>query len=282
MVQINHLYFRYHRDKKVLSDINLNLWPGHIYGLLGKNGSGKSTLLKCITGLVFPTSGTCLLGGKDTSQRSIDVLQELYFIPEDIYVPALSPEQFAKNTAIFYPRFDNQQFHHFLFALEVDPKRPMNKLSYGQQKKAIIAFGLATGTRLLIMDEPTNGLDIPSKIQFRKLIASIVSDDRCVVISTHQVRDLDNLIDTLLLVEQEQIVVNAPVDELSDKLIFGFFDDITGLDILYSEETLKGHYVIARNTTNKYSRTDLELLFNAVVTGNEPLLKILNDGGAHV
>jgi len=282
MVQINQLYFAYRRDKKVLSDINLNLQPGHIYGLLGKNGSGKSTLLKCIAGLMFPTSGTYLLEGNDTSQRSIDVLKELYFIPEDIYVPALSPEQFVKNTALFYPRFNTEQFFQHLTVLEVDPKRAMNKLSYGQQKKALIAFGLASNTRLLIMDEPTNGLDIPSKIQFRKLIASAVTDDRCIVISTHQVRDLDNLIDTLLLVDQEYIVVNVSVDQLSDKLIFGFFDDITGLDIIYSEETLKGHYVIARNTTNKYSRTDLELLFNAVVTGNEPLLKILNDGGAHV
>jgi len=282
MVQINQLYFAYPRDKKVLSDINLNLQPGHIYGLLGKNGSGKSTLLKCIAGLMFPTSGTCLLAGNDTSQRSIDVLQELYFIPEDIYVPALSPEQFVKNTAIFYPRFNTEQFFQYLTVLEVDPKRAMNKLSYGQQKKALIAFGLASNTRLLIMDEPTNGLDIPSKIQFRKLIASAVTDDRCIVISTHQVRDLDNLIDTLLLVDHEYIVVNVSVDQLSDKLIFGFFDDTAGLDVIYSEDTLKGHYVIARNTSHKYTRTDLELLFNAIVTGNKPLLEILNEGGAHV
>ncbi|MFD2871904.1 ATP-binding cassette domain-containing protein [Mucilaginibacter ximonensis] len=282
MVQIDHLYFAYHRDKKVLSDINLNLRPGHIYGLLGKNGSGKSTLLKCIAGLVFPTSGTCLLEGNDTAQRSIDVLQELYFVPEDIYVPALSPEQFVKNTASFYPRFNRKQYHDFLEVFEVDPNRPMDKLSYGQQKKAVIAFGLASGTRLLIMDEPTNGLDIPSKIQFRKLIASAVSDDRCIVISTHQVRDLDNLIDTLLLVDHERIVVNVSVDELSDKLIFGFFDDTTGLDVVYSEDTLKGRYVIARNKSRKYTRTDLELLFNAIVTGNNPLLEILNEGGANV
>lgn len=282
MVRIKQLYFAYHRDKKVLSDVNFNLQPGHIYGLLGKNGSGKSTLLKCIAGLVFPTSGTCLLEGNDTSQRSIDVLQELYFIPEDIYVPALSPEQFVKNTASFYPRFNRKQYYDFLEVFEVDPNRPMDKLSYGQQKKAVIAFGLASGTRLLIMDEPTNGLDIPSKIQFRKLIASAVSDDRCIVISTHQVRDLDNLIDTLLLVDHERIVVNVSVDELSDKLIFGFFDDTTGLDVVYSEDTLKGRYIIARNKSRKYTRTDLELLFNAIVTGNNPLLEILNEGGANV
>ncbi|MCC8425796.1 ATP-binding cassette domain-containing protein [Mucilaginibacter sp. UR6-11] len=282
MVKIDQLNFAYHGDRRVLRDINLNLQPGHIYGLLGKNGSGKSTLLKCMAGLVFPTAGACLLNGQNTALRSVGVLQELYFIPEDIYVPALSPEQFVNNTAIFYPRFDWAQFVHFLQLLEVDPKRPMNKLSYGQQKKAMVAFGLATGTRLLIMDEPTNGLDIPSKIQFRKLIAAAVSDDRCIVISTHQVRDLDNLIDTLLLIDQERVTVNVLVDELSDKLIFGFFDDTTGLDVIYSEETLKGHYVIARNTTGKYSRTDLELLFNAVVTGNPALLEILKEGGTHV
>jgi ABC-2 type transport system ATP-binding protein len=72
-------------------------------------------------------------------------------------------------------------------------------MSYGEQKKVMIAFGLATETNLLIMDEPTNGLDIPSKTQFRKLMASLVNEERCIIISTHQVRDLDNLIDFLLI-----------------------------------------------------------------------------------
>lgn len=279
MIQIENLDFWYKKRKPVFKNLNLSLSPGHIYGLLGKNGAGKSTLLKSIAGLAFPKSGKCLVKGMNSAKRMVSVLEDMFFISEDIYAPALTPEQFARNTAGFYPNFSLTDFYANLKTLDVDPELPMSSQSYGQQKKAMIAFGLATNTSVLIMDEPTNGLDIPSKVQFRKLIASILNEDRCVIISTHQVRDLDSLIDTILILNNHQIVVNSPVEEVTNKLTFGLFDNTAGMKVLYEEETMRGKHVIIHNTSGKYSKMDLELLFNGVTNGNAQLVETLKTGG---
>ena len=186
MIEIKSLSFAYPRKQLLFKELNLRLQAGHIYGLLGKNGAGKSTLLKNMTGLAFPQKGGCYFNQVNVSGRPVAVLEDVYFIPEEIFVPSLTPAQFVANTAIFYPKFNKADFYHYLKVLDVDLDGVMDKLSFGQQKKAMIAFGLATNTGVLIMDEPTNGLDIPSKVQFRKLIASVLTEDRCIVISTHQ------------------------------------------------------------------------------------------------
>ncbi|XHR92129.1 ATP-binding cassette domain-containing protein [Mucilaginibacter sp. UC70_90] len=165
--------------------------------------------------------------------------------------------------------------------MDIDPDLLMTRMSYGQQKKMIIAFGLATNTSVLILDEPTNGLDIPSKVQFRKLIASVLNEERCIIISTHQVRDLDSLIDTVLILDDHRIVIENTVDELTEKLFFGVFKDFTGMNALYEEETLMGKYAIVQNTTGKYGKMDLELLFNAATTNSSKLLNALKPSTNH-
>jgi ABC-2 type transport system ATP-binding protein len=281
MIQIQDLDFAYKKGYPIFTRLNLTLNPGHIYGLLGKNGAGKSTLLKCISGLAFPKAGKCLINGMNAAKRSVAVLEDLYFLAEEIYVPALTSAQFLNRTAAFYPKFSLTDYYAYLKLLDVDPAAVMDKMSYGQQKKAIIAFGLATNTGILIMDEPTNGLDIPSKVQFRKLIASVLNDERCIIISTHQVRDLDSLIDTVLILDDHRIVLENSVDTLTESLVFGVYPDTTGLPVLYEEDTMRGKYAILRNTGEKFSKLDLELLFNAVTTGNAALLKVLNKEATH-
>lgn len=275
MIEIKNLSFGYNRQTLLFEDLNLVLEQGHIYGLLGKNGAGKSTLLKNIAGLVYPQKGSCLVNGINVSGRPVSVLEGIYFLAEDFYVPSLTPAQFVANTAGFYPKFSKSDFYTYLKALDVDEDAVMDKQSFGQQKKAMIAFGLATNTGLLIMDEPTNGLDIPSKVQFRKLIASVLTDERCIVISTHQVRDLDSLIDTLLVLHEKEIVVNRPMDEVAEKLTFGFYADTEGLKVLYEEMDMRGSNAIVQNTANKYSKVDLELLFNAIISGTKKIVEIL-------
>jgi ABC-2 type transport system ATP-binding protein len=281
MIQIENLDFSYKKGKPIFNKLSLSLKPGHIYGLLGKNGSGKSTLLKSIAGLVFPGNGRCLINGIEASKRYVATLEDLYFIAENIYVPVLTPGQFLKSTAGFYPKFSLTDFYAYLKTFDVDPGQVMSSMSYGQQKKAIIAFGLATNASVLILDEPTNGLDIPSKVQFRKLIASVLNDDRCIIISTHQVRDLESLIDTILILDDHKIVVENTIDELMDKLVFGLFEDTTGMKVLYEEETMRGRHAILQNTAGKYSKMDLELFFNAATTGRNNLIELLAKGGDH-
>lgn len=276
MIEVKGLSFAYRHKPLLFEQLNLQLKAGHIYGLLGRNGAGKSTLLKNITGLAFPQAGTCFFNGINVALRRVSVLEDIYFIPEEVFVPALTPAQFVANTAIFYPKFSTADFYHYLKVLEVDLDAPMDKLSFGQQKKAMIAFGLATHTALLLMDEPTNGLDIPSKVQFRKLIASVLTEERCMVISTHQVRDLDSLIDTIVVLHDREIVVNQTVDEITDKVSFGSYADTTGLPVLYQEESVRGVNAILKNTGEKFSKIDLELFFNAVTGGSKLLAETLN------
>lgn len=273
MIEISNLTFGYGKHK-LFDDINLSLHPGHIYGLLGKNGAGKSTLLKNISGLVFPWSGSCRVNGINADKRLPSFLQELFFIPEEVYLPAVNAKQFADSTAHFYPNFDYKQFTDTLAEFDVSADSLLTKLSFGQQKKVIIAFGLATNTSLLIMDEPTNGLDIPSKTQFRKIIASALTDNRCIIISTHQVRDLDNLIDAVLILHNQQIVVAKSLDEIADKLTFSIIP-ATGTNYIYGEDGIAGLNAITANTNGAYSKVDMELLFNAIISNNTLLIETL-------
>lgn len=281
MVHIENLDFWYRKGKPVFKNLNLSLIPGHIYGLLGKNGSGKSTLLKCISGLSFPANGKCLIDGAETSKRMVRTLENLFFLAEEVYVPALTPGQFLRNTASFYPKFSITDFYSYLKTLDVDPGQTMTNMSYGQQKKVMIAFAVATNAAILIMDEPTNGLDIPSKVQFRKLIASTLNEERCMIISTHQVRDLESLIDIVLILNDQKIAINSSIDLLTDKLLFGVFENTDGAKVLYEEESMRGKHAIIQNTTGKYSKMDLELLFNAVTSGNNKLTVLLEEGGSN-
>jgi len=268
MIELTNLSFGYSKKKLLFKNLDLSLKEGHIYGLLGKNGAGKPTLLKNIAGLAFPLEGSCKVKGFISSKRLPAFLQELFFIPEEMYLPALTSAQFVKSTAHFYPNFDYEAFLKMLNEFDVPAESKLNKLSFGQQKKVMIAFGLAANTSLLIMDEPTNGLDIPSKSQFRKIIAAALTENRCIIISTHQVRDLDSLIDSLVVLHKQEIVLNASLDYISEKLKFGNTLSINGSEILYTEEGHIGINTIMANTNNSNSKVDMELLFNALISEN--------------
>lgn len=276
MIKIKNLNFGYRPKQSLFKNLSLELSRGHIYGLFGKNGAGKSTLLKSMVGLVFPQHGECLLEGVNVARRLPSTLESIFFIAEEIDVPALTPKQHVANTAGFYPKFNREEFYHHLKGFDIPEDVKMDKLSYGQQKKAMIAFGLAANTDLLIMDEPTNGLDIPSKVQFRKIIASALTDERCIVISTHQVRDLDTLIDTMVVLHDQEIILNQPLDAIAEKLSFKNLQDASGYQVFYAEDSIRGKNVILPNTTGEYNKIDIELLFTALLSNNQLLLAHLN------
>ncbi|RAJ37006.1 ABC transporter ATP-binding protein [Pedobacter cryoconitis] len=275
MIEISNLTFGYSKNSLLFKNLNLKLEAGHIYGLLGKNGAGKSTLLKNLAGLVYPLAGHCTLNHYNAADRLPAFLQELFFIPEELFMPALTAVQFMESTAHFYPDFNTEQFYKMLKQFDVPDNKQLHKLSFGQQKKVMICFGLATNTALLIMDEPTNGLDIPSKIQFRKIIASALTEERCVIISTHQVRDLDSLIDTLVVLHEKEIVLNNSLDNIAEKLLFTTAAQANTSGILYVEENAIGVNTISINNAQKFGRVDMEMLFNAIISGNQSIIDSL-------
>lgn len=270
MITIKDLNFHYKKTKPLFSDLQLNIEPGNICGLLGKNGAGKTTLLKLMAGLLYPKSGNLSINGFNPEKREPSFLSDLYIVPEEFEVPNMKIATFEKIYGAFYPKFSGEQFNTYLQEFELEKKNNLNKLSYGQKKKTLLSFGLATNSSLMILDEPTNGLDIPSKSIFRKLLAGSVTDDKCYIISTHQVRDMINLIDPVIILENGKIIFNATIEEITSKLHFGMhFQESAVADALYAERTPGGYLAVTPNVTGEETEVDLEVLFNAIVSNKK-------------
>jgi len=278
MIALNQLTFGYKKKQPVLQNLNLTLKPGSIYGLLGQNGTGKSSLLHNICGLLQPQSGSCHVLGQVPSERNPLFLQQIFLLPEEFYVPNVSVARYLDMYAHFYPEFSRDKFHQYIAEFGLTEDGDMQSMSHGEKKKVMISFALATNAKVLLVDEPTNGLDIPSKKQFRKIIAGCVNDDQLIIISTHQVRDLDSLIDHVLILKDKNIMVNEPIDRITDKLVFKQVMDMgTIKDVIYSEGGLKGYAVIAPNHQHESSRLDMEMFFNAAITEQQQIVQLFNN-----
>ena len=271
MIEVENLSFSYGRRKsKVLEDFSMKLDKGSVYGLLGKNGTGKSTLLYLMAGLLRPQTGNVLYKGVDVKKRYPDTLQDMFLVPEEFTLPNVSLKQYVKLNAPFYPNFSDELLNACLRDFDMNEDIHLGELSMGQKKKAFMCFALATNTSLLMMDEPTNGLDIPSKSQFRKVIASGMSDDKAVIISTHQVRDIDSLLDHVLIMDGSKLLLNESVSTICEKLYFaeqGMNEPTEGA--LYVQPSVQGNSVILPNEYGEDSELNLEVLFNAILAERE-------------
>jgi len=275
MIHVENLTFGYSRKKLLYNNLTLTLEQGKIYGLLGKNGAGKSTFLKNICGLLFPVGGKISVFGAEPRKRLPSFMKNIFLIPEEVYVPAVSLNRYVKIYSPFYPLFNQDQFLEYLNDFEVEVDSQLKSLSFGQQKKFIIAFALACNTGLLLLDEPTNGLDIPSKAQFRRLIASVMNDERLILISTHQTRDLENLIDSILIIDNGHLLLNASMIEISHKLDFKTLRELPENEqVLFSEPAFGGYAVVLENQHEAANQVNLEHLFNAVAQKPEQIKKI--------
>jgi ABC-2 type transport system ATP-binding protein len=263
---MQNLHFSY-KKRPVFDALELQFAAGHVYGLLGKNGTGKSTLLRNMAGLLFPERGTITVNGQVPAERTPQFLQNVVMVPEEFYLPDIEIAAFIKYQAPFYPRFNHNQFQNYCSVFDIPANSTMQRMSYGQKKKVMISFALATNAALLLMDEPTNGLDIMSKSQFRKVLAEALDEQRCIIISTHQVKDLENLIDHITIIDEGRILFNEDVERITQKLAFRLvFDEREAEDALYKESSLRGHAVVTPNYDAYESRLDLELLYKAIIT----------------
>ena len=268
MVHVEGLGFGYGRDE-LFRDVDLELAAGNIHGLLGLNGAGKSTLLRLVAGLLFPRSGRIRMLEHEPRRRTPEFLSRLFVLPEDLFVPRLTDKEFVALRAPFYPGFDHERMDRYVDAFEIPSGRKLATLSLGQRKKFLLSFGLASGASLLLLDEPTNGLDIPSKGLFRRLVAEALTDDRVFVISTHQVRDVEALIDRLVVLHEGQILFNRSMSAVSGCLRTSLETSRPepGRDgLLYFEPAVGGYAAVRKDTEAAERRLDLELLFKAVIT----------------
>lgn len=279
MITVENLSFRYGRRRPaVFDDFSLTLGAGRVYGLLGRNGTGKSTLLYLLSGLLFPQQGAVRFRGADVARRQPEELSEIFLVPEEFSLPNVTLSRYVELNRPFYPRFSDELLARCLHDFDLAPDLHLGRLSMGQKKKAFMSFALATGTSLLLMDEPTNGLDIPSKSQFRRVVSSCMTDERTIVVSTHQVRDVEALLDHVVMLEGSHILLDSPTAAICRCLSFEERPVGAPLDdVLYEQPSLAGRSVIARNPQGRETPLNLELLFNALLSA--PALRAFIGGG---
>ena len=265
MLQMQSMTFGYGK-KPLFEGFDLILEPGSIHGLLGLNGAGKTSLLKIAAGALRPSLGRVEAFGRDPSRREASFLADVAFVPEDPWFPALSPAAWVDRIAAFRPGFDRMRFEALSEELGLEADKVVSKFSYGQRKKFALAAAIASGARLLLLDEPTNGLDIPSKVQFRRVLASASGPDKIVLVSTHQVRDLENLIDPIIIVNRGRVAFSVTASDLGARLRVERLSSLDGRQVVYAERDAVGWTaLISAESDDGVGVADLELVFNAAI-----------------
>lgn len=267
MISIENLSFSY-GNNVVLKNVTMSLEEGHIYGLLGENGVGKTTLLTLLSGLKKAKVGTIDIDGKVPFDRQPSLLSEIYYLCDEVAEANMTAIDYAQTYGKLWVNFDLEKFIKVMEELENDTNKKMNQMSFGQLKKTHIAFAIACNTKYLFMDEPTNGLDIPSKSQFRKTLTKFIRTDATLLISTHQVRDLESIIDPIIILDKQQVLLNASVKEISEKLYFDYENELK-IGALYSEMIPGGCIQVMMNTNGEDSKVNIEALFNTVYKHKE-------------
>ena len=271
MIQLENVTFQYKR-KQVFKDFSLDIEKGKIHGLLGKNGAGKSTLLYLISGLLIPQKGKIIYHSENVSKRYPSILRDTFIVPEEFSLPNMSLKKYMSINKVFYPWFSEQDLKANLQYFDLDTDIHLGALSMGQKKKVFMSFALATNTSLLIMDEPTNGLDIPGKNQFKQFIASQYSENSTIIISTHHVQDVENLIDHVIIIEDNKALLNASVNQICQALRFVNGENNIDMDnSLYTSPCIQGYNALFLNKNDEESELNLETLFNATLLNPETI-----------
>lgn len=225
MIAFKDVCFSYRRNIPVLSNLSLQIEPGTVCGLLGRNGVGKSTMLYLTAGLLRPRSGQVLCNGYIPSDRQVNFLNDIFIVPEEFDLPPITLDEYVRINSVFYPKFNLDLMHSILEIFALPGNINLGALSLGQKKKAFLSFALACNTSILLLDEPTNGLDITAKRMFRAAITAAMTDDKTIIISTHQVYDVENILDHVVIADNNRILLNRPMIDIQTKLRFGYTQD---------------------------------------------------------
>nr|WP_321303885.1 ABC transporter ATP-binding protein [uncultured Sphaerochaeta sp.] len=266
VVHMQNIGFSY-TQSRLFNHLDLEIKRGNIYGLLGKNGAGKTTLLKILSGQLFIEEGETKVLGENPQEREPSLLSEIFYLPEEFPLPKMKASEYLAMRSPFYPKFDHEMFNQYCTEFDIDLNQRLDQMSLGQKKKVLLSFGLATNTALLILDEPTNGLDIPSKRQFRQTVASAMTEQRTFIISTHQVRDMENLIDPIIILHDGKVIFNDTVESVNEKYVLSLTTEQPKAgEGMYTEKVLGGWMVLSERTDDREGKPlDLETLFNVII-----------------
>ena len=206
--QVSKLY----RNNHGLQKTSITFQEDQITGILGRNGSGKTTLLKAILNLVPIDSGVVSYNGKSIEEQ----YAQIAFISEDgSFFPYMSAEEYGNFLAMYYPSFSKDDYQKLLEQFEVDTTTHIRNLSKGQQLKVEISAGFATNAKLIILDEPFTTLDIYAKEDTVRLLIEQLKDDVIILISTHNIEEIENVIDRCIVLDNGSIKEDVFIDDLN-------------------------------------------------------------------
>ena len=258
MIKTNNLCKGYSKEY-ILKDISLELESGKIYGLAGSNGSGKTTLIKCFSGIYKPDSGEVLLDGKNIYNNNDSKNKIGLIFDNHNFLTFSTIKSYSKYYAKYYDDFSFEKFDEMCKKFELPDKSQIDQLSFGQKKKLQIALVLSRDTDYLLMDEPENGLDNENREFLRELIRDLSDNGMCVVISTHDLVNIENMCDELILIDDGNLRFSGLIDDC--------LSNIQKWRVKADKEVLKG-FVIKEDLGNI-----LTVLTRGDKTENEKILK---------
>lgn len=268
MIKFENVYYSY-SSKRVINDLSFEIVGSGVYGLLGENGTGKTTMINLIGGLLCPRNGKVSVNGHMSFDRDVEMYKELFIIPEEFSLPSMSFSKYIKTYSPFYPNFSHSEVEDYSKRFKVDLSQRLDRMSMGQRKKCLLAFCFASNCSTMILDEPTNGLDIPSKMTFRSIIAEKATEDRIILISTHQIRDIDSILDSLIIIDNENMLLKCSIAQIESKL--SFVDSSNAQNAVYKE----GNIAIVPNNGENETSINIEILFNATVVNSESINSLI-------
>lgn len=219
MIEVNGLYKGYGGAAYAVKNINMKVERGTIHGLIGHNGSGKTTIIKCLTGIFPPDQGEVLIDGKQV-YNNVEVKEKIGYVAD---TNQMFRRFSIKKMAAFYeqiiPKFSMEDFVTYTDLLDIAPEKKVNQLSKGQQMKAAFALNLARHPEVMILDEPTAGLDAMAKKDLLdSLVLAVENEDMTVVISSHHLNELEKICDTVTVIRNGEVKVEDGLDEVTGKI----------------------------------------------------------------
>ena len=243
---------------KALNELDIKVPQGSVYGLVGPNGAGKSTVIRHLAGIYRQDSGHVLIDGQPVFENN-DIKGRIAYIPDEIsYYPQAGIEDMKNFYKRIYPNFSTERFEKLRSSFDLDPKRPMRKLSKGMQKQAAFWLALSKSPDIIILDEPVDGLDPVMRRQVWSLILSEVAENgTTVLVSSHNLRELEDVCDHVGIMNHGRMLTERSLSELQDNIVkiqLAMADGgelPSGLDILHESRTGRLQQLILRGTANE-------------------------------
>lgn len=220
MLKMNHVSKSYAKDKCAINDCSLEIKPNRIYGLLGENGSGKTTLLRLISGILQQDGGEILFENQGVFEN-IYAKKEIVFVSDDLYFENKATiKKLRKEYEIFYSNFNIDRYRRLLQIFDLDENKEITTFSKGTKRQAALVLGLSLDSKLFLIDETFDGLDLKVRFELKKFLVEEIEKNKqfSVLISSHNLLELENICDEIVILEDGKLKIHTDLENLKNKM----------------------------------------------------------------